>query len=425
MASAAPAARAPARPRGRDRVRRRRGDRRRDLPHPGRDGEVARLAVLAPRRLAGRGSVRASAARSATASSPRAFPRPAAATSTCARPGVRASRSSTAGSACSSWTPGSRRRWPPASPSTSSYLDAALGGRPKLVAIAAILRAGARQRARRAPGRGPAGLAHRPEAGAPRACSSSGASPPAAATSPTSCRSSRRGPDPAPLLPGLAGGLVAAFFSFGGFWDVAKLAGEVRDPARTLPRALAVGVAMVTLVYILTSAVFVYLVPIENVASGDAFAATAGERAVRSRRRPDLRRDRGGGRARQPGGLPDGGAARLLRDGARRRSSCPRSPCSIRASARRCARSRSRPCWPACSRASGSFDEIVAYFIFVTLCFIALTVAGLYRLPRPQGDAYRVPGYPFTPIGFLAAARRCCWCCSARAGRSRRPSASW
>src|SRR5205807_111110 len=31
----------------------------------------------------------------------------------------------------------------------------------------------------------------------------------------------------APLLPALAGGLVAAFFSFGGWWDVTKVAGEV------------------------------------------------------------------------------------------------------------------------------------------------------------------------------------------------------
>ena len=58
----------------------------------------------------------------------------------------------------------------------------------------------------------------------------------------------------APLLPALAGGLVAAFFSFGGWWDLTKVAGEVREPARTLPRALIYGVAIVTLVYILTSA---------------------------------------------------------------------------------------------------------------------------------------------------------------------------
>jgi basic amino acid/polyamine antiporter, APA family len=81
----------------------------------------------------------------------------------------------------------------------------------------------------------------------------------------------------APLAGALAGAMVAAFFSFGGWWDLSKVAGEVRDPARTLPRALSTGVAVVTLVYILTSAVFVYLVPIEQVVSGETFAAQAGD----------------------------------------------------------------------------------------------------------------------------------------------------
>src|SRR5690349_13935236 len=57
--------------------------------------------------------------------------------------------------------------------------------------------------------------------------------------------------DSAPLAGALAGGLVAAFFSFGGWWDLSKLAGEVREPAKNLPRALALGVMAVTLVYLL------------------------------------------------------------------------------------------------------------------------------------------------------------------------------
>src|SRR6185436_9272140 len=79
------------------------------------------------------------------------------------------------------------------------------------------------------------------------------------------------------LLPALAGALVAAFFSFGGWWDVTKVAGEIREPGRTLPRALLFGVVIVTVVYILTSAVFLYLVSLDSVTSGETFAAQAGE----------------------------------------------------------------------------------------------------------------------------------------------------
>ncbi|HYY98663.1 MAG TPA: amino acid permease, partial [Pyrinomonadaceae bacterium] len=81
----------------------------------------------------------------------------------------------------------------------------------------------------------------------------------------------------APLAAALAGAAVSAFFSFGGWWDLSKLGGEVREPARTLPRAYAYGLLVVVAVYVLTSAAFVYLVPPERVTSGEAFAAQAGE----------------------------------------------------------------------------------------------------------------------------------------------------
>ena len=80
-----------------------------------------------------------------------------------------------------------------------------------------------------------------------------------------------------PLAPALGAALVGAFFCFGGWWDAAKIAGEVRDPGRTLPRALALGVIPVTAVYIVISAVFIYLVPIERVSSDGTFVAQAGE----------------------------------------------------------------------------------------------------------------------------------------------------
>jgi APA family basic amino acid/polyamine antiporter len=48
----------------------------------------------------------------------------------------------------------------------------------------------------------------------------------------------------------------------------------------------------------------------------------------------------------------------------------------------------------------GTFQTIVAYFVFVTVAFLALTVGGLYRLPPPPPEL-RVPGWPVTPLVFL------------------------
>ena len=81
-----------------------------------------------------------------------------------------------------------------------------------------------------------------------------------------------------PLLPALALGLVGAFIAFAGWWDASKLAGEIRDPERNLPRALILGVSIVTIVYIAVSVVFLYLVPPDRIAADNtAFAALAGE----------------------------------------------------------------------------------------------------------------------------------------------------
>ena len=86
-----------------------------------------------------------------------------------------------------------------------------------------------------------------------------------------------RRPGAPPLAEALALGLVGMFFSFGGFWEASRVAGEVRDPSRTLPLALGLGVTCVTVVYVLTSLAFMYSVPVERSTSAVEFARRAGE----------------------------------------------------------------------------------------------------------------------------------------------------
>ena len=75
----------------------------------------------------------------------------------------------------------------------------------------------------------------------------------------------------------LAGGLVGAFFAFAGWWELSRFAGEIREPQKNLPRALTFGVILLTLIYISTSAVFIYLVPPSAVTNDVTFAAQAGQ----------------------------------------------------------------------------------------------------------------------------------------------------
>jgi APA family basic amino acid/polyamine antiporter len=54
--------------------------------------------------------------------------------------------------------------------------------------------------------------------------------------------------------------------------------------------------------------------------------------------------------------------------------------------------------------ALGTFNDIVAYFVFVVVVFIALTVAAVFVLRRRRASELplRAPGYPAAPLLFLA-----------------------
>jgi APA family basic amino acid/polyamine antiporter len=78
------------------------------------------------------------------------------------------------------------------------------------------------------------------------------------------------------LFPAIAGGVMSAFFSFGGWWEASKIAGEIRNPKRTLPLAFVGGVTIVTVIYLLISGTFLAVLPIERVTSNTAFVAQFG-----------------------------------------------------------------------------------------------------------------------------------------------------
>jgi basic amino acid/polyamine antiporter, APA family len=86
----------------------------------------------------------------------------------------------------------------------------------------------------------------------------------------------QRRPGSDPLFPAIVGGVVSAFFSLAGWWEASKIAGEVRNPKRTLPLAFVGGVLVVTALYLLISATFLAVLPIEELTSNTAFVAQFG-----------------------------------------------------------------------------------------------------------------------------------------------------
>ncbi len=71
--------------------------------------------------------------------------------------------------------------------------------------------------------------------------------------------------------------LVAALFAFGGWHMVTYNAGETVDARRTIPRALIVGTLVVTASYVGMNAVYMYVLPIDTVATSARVAADLAE----------------------------------------------------------------------------------------------------------------------------------------------------
>ena len=77
------------------------------------------------------------------------------------------------------------------------------------------------------------------------------------------------------LIGAMAGQLVWVSTSYSGFNAAVYLAGEARDPGRSVPRAMLGGTAAVTLLYLLTNAAFVLAPPAAAIAGEQDVAATA------------------------------------------------------------------------------------------------------------------------------------------------------
>lgn len=205
-----------------------------------------------------------------------------------------------------------------------------------------------------------------------------------------------------PLFEALALGLISVFFSFGGFWETSRIADEVRDPQRTLPRALVAGVLCVTGIYLMTTVAFIYLVPPSGTTSAAEFARLAGEALLGA----------AGPQVLASVVLLSVVASTMAmiivvprlyeamgRDGLFPAALTVRHPATG-------APVRSTVLLALLSTAFvllGSFQEIVAFFIATTLVFIAMAAAALFVVRRrePSHTMFRAPGYPLTPALFV------------------------
>jgi len=206
-------------------------------------------------------------------------------------------------------------------------------------------------------------------------------------------------------LSGFAAAVAAGLFAFGGWHMVAYTAEETRDPERTLPRALIIGTLAVTATYVALNALYLYILPLDQVTASERIAADASDALI------------GEGGAALMSALVAGstfGALcgivlvgprvyyALARDGllfrwvgiVHHRFETPHRAIVLQA------------IWSSVLVATGTYRALFTRVVYTEWIFFAAMAIGLLLLRRRPGyrPAYRVGGGAVIPLVFAAAA---------------------
>jgi APA family basic amino acid/polyamine antiporter len=209
---------------------------------------------------------------------------------------------------------------------------------------------------------------------------------------------------PAPALRELVLAMAAGLFAYGGWHMVTYAAEETRQPQKTIPRALMLGIAVVTLCYLGLNAAYVSVLPLDRVIRSQRVAADVATVVAG----------------------PVGGAAvsivvivsaigalggvilagprvyfAMARDGLlfrwigvpHPRFQTPHVAIILQA------------VWASVLVATGSYRSLFTRVVYTEWIFFGLMAAGLFILRRRPGyaPAYRTWGYPLVPLLFIVS----------------------
>jgi amino acid transporter len=203
-----------------------------------------------------------------------------------------------------------------------------------------------------------------------------------------------------------AAALVGILWTYDGWQNLAVVSGEIRDPGRVIVRALVSAIGIVIGTYLLVNVSYLVLLPFDELAGAESAASSA----ARSVLGPW-----GGTLLAVLVGVSSFGALfGISVAGPRYFYSMAENGLFFRVAARVDERT-SAPRWGATALfvtsaayvATSTFEQIMGFYIAVTLLYNVLSVASIFRLRAKLPDAprpFRVPGYPWVPILFIVGA---------------------
>ncbi len=198
--------------------------------------------------------------------------------------------------------------------------------------------------------------------------------------------------------------LVAGLFAFGGWHMVTYNSEETINPRKTIPRALMLGTLIVTLCYIALNAVYMYILPLDSVASSSRIAADAADTLVGF-----------GGGAFMSGLVifsTFGALSGIILCGPRVYYAMARDGLLFRWVGDIHSRYRTphkaiilQAVWSSVLVATGTYRVLFIRVVYTEWAFFGLMTVGLFILRKKSGivRGYRVWGYPFATAFFIIA----------------------
>ncbi|MFB3825275.1 MAG: APC family permease [Bryobacteraceae bacterium] len=202
--------------------------------------------------------------------------------------------------------------------------------------------------------------------------------------------------------------MVGALFSSDAWNNITFTAGEVRNPRRNLPLSLALGVGLVSLLYLASNFVYLNVLPLEAIqgASEDRVATAAASRILG----PPAVQFMAAAIMISTFGCANG----IILAGARVYYAMARDGLFFRRAGTLDEKHHTpafalfiQCAWGVLLTLSGGYSDLLDYVIFAVLLFYILTIAGLFvlRRRRPEMERpYRAFGYPVLPAAYVAAA---------------------
>jgi basic amino acid/polyamine antiporter, APA family len=213
-------------------------------------------------------------------------------------------------------------------------------------------------------------------------------------------------PSSGTLVSAIGVAMIATLWSYDGWNGLTYLAGEVKEPQKTIPRALIIGTVAVIIIYALTNLAYLYVLPIDEIAKSNLVAADVMEKIFHGY-----------------GGAIISLCVMISTFGTVNATSMTTARVYFAMAKDKLffsAFSKIHPkyktpgrslmiqgVWASLLTLTGTYDQLFTYVIFAGWIFFALGAVAVFIIRKKIPHAnrtFRVPGYPYVPILFVIVA---------------------